>query len=419
MSTAMRTAQEALHARANLVVESRKILDASLGAGRDMSEEEQSKYNAMEADIEKLGSQSELLQRQERREAELRARSSEPIRPIVAPHEISHRAPTPEEQAFRALFIAESDERKSLKYKISAPTPEQRALQADSAEAGGFLLAPQAFVAELIAAVKNMSLVRPKARTFPLRESASMGAPSLDADPEDGTWTAEIQDADEDTQMDFGKRELKPHQLAKMIKVSRKLLRLSSVPIEALVRDRLAYKFAVTEEQHFWTGTGAGQPLGMLVASNDGIPTSRDVNTGSATGFTADGLIDAMYSCKAVHQAHGEWYIHRDGVKAIRKLKDGQNNYLWQPGIAGAAPDTILGRPLNISEYVSNTYTNGLYAGLFGCLEWYWIADSLAMEIEREDHLYTLSNQVAFIARMETDGAPVLSEAFARLKCAA
>lgn len=417
MSTAMRTAQEALHQRANLVVESRKILDASLGAGRDMSAEEQSKYNAMEADIEKLGNQSELLQRQEQREAELRARSSDPIRPIVAPHEMRHRAPTPEEQAFRALFISDSEERKSLKYKISAPTPEQRALQADSGEAGGFLLAPQMFVADLIKTIDNRVVVRQKATKFQLKEAASMGSPSLDADPEDGTWTAEIQDADEDTQMDFGKRELKPHQLAKMIKVSRKLMRLSSVPIEKLVRDRLAYKFAVTEETHFWTGNGAGQPLGMLVASNDGIPTSRDTNTGSATGFTGDGLIDAQ---DAVNENYNnEWYFHPNAIKLIRKLKDGQQNYLWQPGLQVGNPDVLLSRPINKSRYISNTYTNGLYAGIYGDLSYYWIADSLAMEIEREDHLYTLSNRVAFIARMEVDGAPVLADAFTRLKCAA
>ena len=71
-----------------------------------------------------------------------------------------------------------------------------------------------------------------------------MGAPSLDVDPSDADWTTELQTGAEDTAMRFGKRELRPHPLAKRIKVSQQLLRQALIGPEGLVLDRLAYKFA-------------------------------------------------------------------------------------------------------------------------------------------------------------------------------
>ena len=73
--------------------------------------------------------------------------------------------------------------------------------------------------------------------------------------------------------MKFGKRELHPHPLAKRIKISNDLIRRSVLPSESIVRDRLAYKFAITQEKAFLLGHGANQPLGVFVASDDGIST--------------------------------------------------------------------------------------------------------------------------------------------------
>ena len=81
-------------------------------------------------------------------------------------------------------------------------------------------------------------------------------------------------------------------------------------------------------------------------------------------------------------------------------------------------PDTILNRPLNMSEYVPNTFTTGLYVGMFGDLSKYWIADALDLQVQRLIELYAETNQDGFIGRMESDGMPVLAEAFARVKLA-
>ena len=71
-----------------------------------------------------------------------------------------------------------------------------------------------------------------------------------------------------------------------------------------------------------------------------------------------------------------------------------------------------------MSEYVPNTFTTGLYTGVLADWRFYWIADALDMTVQRLVELYARSNQIGFIGRKETDGMPVLAEAFARVKMA-
>ena len=86
------------------------------------------------------------------------------------------------------------------------------------------------------------------------------------------------------------------------------------------MRERLAYKFAVTMEQAYMTGTGAGQPLGVFVASADGITTARDVATdNAATAPTFNGLINAKYALKGQYWPAAKWLMHRDVVKVDRQ----------------------------------------------------------------------------------------------------
>lgn len=82
----------------------------------------------------------------------------------------------------------------------------------------------------------------------------------------------------------------------------------------------------------------------------------------------------------------------------------------------GGSLDTLLGLPMTISEWAPNTFSTGQYVGLLGDFRRYWIADALSMQVQRLNELYAETNQVGFIGRLETDGAPVLEEAFVRVK---
>lgn len=294
---------------------------------------------------------------------------------------------------------------------------ETRDLQADLDPVGGYVLPPMQQVANLIKAVDDQVFVRQFATVMQLNAAQSLGAPSLDNDPSDPDWTSEIATGTPDTAMSFGRRELNPSPLAKRIKISRKLLRLAP-GIESLVMNRLAYKFAIAQERNFLLGSGANQPLGVFTASANGIPTSRDVTAGSTSAVTADGLIETKFALKAAYWSRARWMMHRTTLKQVRLLKDSTNQYLWQPGLASGEVDRILDMPYMISEYAPATYTTGQYVTILGDFSYYWIAESLAMEVQRLDQLYAEANQVGFIGRMELDGMPVLSEAFVRGKLA-
>lgn len=221
--------------------------------------------------------------------------------------------------------------------------------------------------------------------------------------------------------MAFGKRTLTPNLLTKMIKVSRKLLRVSGIDVDALVRDQLSYKIAVAQEKAYLTGGGSGEPLGLFTASANGVTTARDVATGSTTSITADGLIAAKYALKDGYLADPScvWLLSRTALAIIRKLKDATSGqYLWVPGLQQDRPDTVLGIPVACSEYVPTTFSSNAYVGVIGALRYYLIADSLNVEIQVVDQTYAATNQIGYIVRYEGDGIPAIAEAFARMKCA-
>ncbi len=313
-------------------------------------------------------------------------------------------------KAFRSYIKGGYEEMRSV--------PEARdGLVADVNVSGGFLAAPQQFVAQLIVWLKNLVFVRANANVIPVMGSGSLGAVSLEGDVNDPDWTAEIVPAAEDTGLAFGRRELHPHPLSKLVKISNKLLRIAALNPEAIALDRLAYKFSTTMENAYLNGNGVEQPLGAMVNSPQGIDTSRDVvSSNTTTAITADALIDCFHSIKAQYWAKLRWAFHRTVMASIRKLKDGDGQYLWNPGLNGTAANLILGKPYDVSEYMPNTMTAGSYVGLLCDWSYYWIADSLAFSVQRLIELYSLTNQVGLIGRAESDGMPVLPEAFARVQ---
>ena len=290
-----------------------------------------------------------------------------------------------------------------------------RALEAGSDPAGGFTVPSQQMLGGFLKNVDDLVFIRGLSSVETMTQSESLGVLTL-TDPADFNWTSELATGSADTTMSFGKRELRPHPLAKSIKVSRKLLRSSSRNPEDLVFQRFAYKRALTEEKAFMTGTGTMQPLGIFTASADGISTGRDVSTGNtSTAMTPDGLMEAKYTLKSAYWGDAQWVFHRDGIKQIAKLKDGEGRYMFD-----VPTNTLLTHKVNVSENAPNTFTASLYVGILGAFKLgYQIVDALDITIQRLDELYAVTNQVGFIMRSETDAAPVLEEAFVRVKLAA
>lgn len=422
--------------RAKLIADARALLDAAEAAKRDLTQEEQNNWDAMMDQADQVRDQVDRMERQASAEADLGEPAASANRPETEERNggqrIDFRSRGMRSISGEAVDLSQQREWRNLMRTTSpqyltgfrsfiggeAISPEVRALQADLDTAGGYLMAPLQLVDALIKAIDDQVYIRQWATVFALPNADSLGVPTLENDPADATWTTELATGDEDSSMSFGRRELHPHPLAKRLKISRKLI--TRVPgSEDLAMRRLAYKFGVTQEKAYLTGSGAGQPLGIFTAHADGIPTGRDISEdNTTTGVTADGLISAKYSLKQQYWAMARWMAHRDFYKMAAKLKDGDGQYIWRESVRVGEPDRLLGLPVATSEYAPNTFTTGKYVAAVGDFSHYWIADAMTLEMQRLVELYAESNQIGLIGRLDSDGQPVLAEAFARVKLA-
>lgn len=415
--------------RAALIADARKLLEERADNGV-LGAEDQANWDRMMSDADELRGRYEQIERLEAAEADLAGTLGG--EPGHDPLDGEARSEMPQWESRGMRGVQEHDLQSGAWRRLLQTTApayrngfarwlatgqEFRSLQSDSDEAGGYLVSPMQVVDRLIKAMDNQVFIRQWATVFAVPNAQSLGAPSLDSDPSDADWTTELATGSEDTAMDFGRRELHPHPLAKRIKVSRKLLR--QVPnSEGLVIDRLGYKFGITFEKAALTGNGAGQPLGVFTASAQGISTGRDVATdNAATAVTFDGLINAKYTLKQGYWASAKWLAHSDFFKQVSKLKAAvDGDYLWRPSVRDGEPDRLLDIPVTMSAYAPNTFTSGQYVAVLGDFSHYWIADSMAMDFQRLNELYAEANQVGLIGRLESDGMPVLEEAFVRVK---
>jgi len=305
-----------------------------------------------------------------------------------------------------------------------APATEQRAvLQVDSDAGGGFFAASEIFINKVIQAMDESVVIRQLATVTPCKYNENLGALKLVTDVGDFEWAGgELAEGETDEDIEFGKRELRPWPIKrKTIPISKRLIEADRMDVEAYVTGRVGKKLGKILETAYMTGTSAQQPLGLFVASDDGISTSRDVITGAADDLTADGLMDVQDGLPDAYQANARWLFHRTGITRIRKFKGGDGQYLWQPGLQQGVPNMILAKPYLVSSYVPHTYTNGLYVGMYGDFSWYWIADAISMTVQRMDE-YRFANkgQIGLMFdRMAADAMPVLEEAFVRIKVAA
>lgn len=423
--------------RAKVVTEARSYLEANEG---DWTKEAEERYNTMLSDASDITAVIERRNALSMIESKRQAAVADPDDPMKSPSrggngkrkqvairsfsqdgkpkysfvDVGARGGDDYEQAFEIAL------RTGGKTGLS---PEQfAALQSDNPEQAGYLLASEQFATGMLKEVDDLLFIRRYAKIHTVMEAGSLGIRKRTQRMNTFGWSSELQVSGEDSSLKFGKKVLAPHHLTGMIRISRDLVRRSMQGVVAEVQSEMARDAGETMEDGYLTGSGAQQPLGVFTPSADGISVSRDVPTLSATSITSDGLVDAKFALKSQYRTGLlgaiRWLFHRDAVKIISKLKLSDNQYLWQPGLQQGQPDTLLGFPIDESERVPNTFTNGNYVGLLANWNYYEIADALDMEIQVLIEKYADTNQIGYIGRLKTDGMPTIEEAFVRLKCA-
>jgi HK97 family phage major capsid protein len=205
----------------------------------------------------------------------------------------------------------------------------------------------------------------------------------------------------------FGLVSIGAYKLATMIKVSEELLNDSVFNLESYIAKEFARRIGAKEEEAFFIGDGTGKPTGIFNATGG---ATLGVTAASATAITVDEVMDLFYSLKSPYRKNATFIMNDSTVKAIRKLKDGSGQYIWQPSITAGTPDTILNRPVKTSVYVP-TIASTAKSIAFGDFGYYWVADRQGRSFQRLNELYAATGQVGFKATQRVDGKLILPEA--------
>ena len=205
----------------------------------------------------------------------------------------------------------------------------------------------------------------------------------------------------------FAQVSIGAYKLGTMIKVSDELLNDSVFNLEAYISKEFARRIGAKEEEAFFVGDGVGKPTGVLSATGG---AEIGVTTAAAAAFTADEIFDLFYSLKAPYRRKAVFIMNDASVKALRKLKDTNGQYLWQPSLTAGTPDTLLNRPVYTSAYMPAIEAQAKSV-LFGDLSYYWVADRQGRSFKRLGELYAPTGQVGFLGTQRVDGKLVLPEA--------
>ena len=371
------------------------FLDSKRGADGLLSAEDVATYEKMEADVVNLGKEIDRLERQQALDAELN-------KPVNTPITGRPAAPAGEEKTGRATAEYRKSFWNVMRSKI--PSPEvMNALQVGTDSEGGYLV-PDEFERTLVEALEEQNIFRTLAHV--IQTSSGDRKIPVVASKGSASWVDE-EGAIPESDDSFGQVSIGAYKLGTMIKVSEELLNDSVFDLEAYISREFARRIGNKEEEAFFTGNGTGKPLGVLAATGG---AEVGVTAAAAAAFTADEIFDLFYSLKAPYRRSAVFVMNDASVKALRKLKDNNGQYLWQPSLTAGAPDTLLNRPVYTSAFMP-ALAAGAKSVLFGDLSYYWVADRQGRSFRRLGELYAPTGQVGFLATQRVDGRLILPEA--------
>lgn len=283
------------------------------------------------------------------------------------------------------------------RFKNSQPSNQKAWLLADDTSAG-FLALPPMKVDEILKQVTEMSPVRELARVF------TGGTEQLELTSRDSimtaAWVGETATRSETTAPTYGLINIFAHENYVQPHASRQMLADAAFNLEAELSSEAAESMADLESAAFVSGSGVGQPTGIATSTRI---THDTTDTTGVVDF--DDLIDMYYAIKDRYRANATWGVNRTILGSIRKLKDGQGQHLWQPALAPAEPDTILGRPVREFSDLASTFTTGNDLVIYGDFRaGYAIYDRMGMTLLRDEITGKNSGKVEFDFFRRTGG---------------
>lgn len=293
---------------------------------------------------------------------------------------------------------------------------EYKAMGIANDTTGGYL-APAEYVREIIKGVTDVSPVRSLVR---VRQTA---AKSIMIPKRTGQfaaqWVADQGTKSETDGLRYGMWEIPTHEVYALIDISNQNLEDSAFDLESEISFESTEQFAVAEGAAVVSGNGVGKPEGFLTASGVSGNNSGSATTIADADGQANGLISLKYGLKTAYARNAVWALNRTTMGSVRKLKDTDKGYIWQPGIGQGAPNTIDGDPyVEVPDMPSEGA--GLVPIAYGDFaRAYTLVDRIQMEMLRDPYTQATSGNIRFIFRRRLGGQVTMAEAIRKLTCAA
>ncbi len=294
-------------------------------------------------------------------------------------------------------------------YALGAKALEFRAQTKGTASAGGYTI-PSGFLAEVQRAMIAMAPIRKLARIISTDTGETLKIPTNDDLSNVGAIVSEAAEHTE-VAMTFGEISLGAYTYSsKLLKVSNELLMDSGVNLEAFLGESLGERIGRAQSAHFMTGTGSGQPEGVIAAAST-------TSAGSATAIAASDLVNLVRDVDPAYLDNSDsvaFIMHKSIWAVIRKLADSQGRFLVGD-LGGGAPPQILGYPVYLTNDMDSTVAATKKTVLFGNFKNYAIRDVNSLVVSQSSDRYFEYNMTAFLALQRTDSKVLQPAAFRTL----
>lgn len=363
------------------------FLDSKRNANGLLSEEDGKTYDKMEAEIIALGKEIQRLERQAEIDAELNEPTSQPV--LNNPNAKTDRA---------------SDEYKNAMLNAFRTNFRQvsNILQEGVDGDGGYLV-PVEYDKRLIESLHEENIMRKLGTTIKTNGEHKI---NIAATKTAAVWIEEgkpITFGDATFEQIF----LDAHKVGAAIKITEELLYDSAFPLENYILKMFGQAISDEEEDKFFNGNGTTQPTGLFHATKGG-----QIAGTLTTALKSDDMLDLVYTLKRPYRKNAAFIMNDRTLLGLRKLKDNNGAYIWQPPYQAGEPDRVLGYPVYTSAFVPE---NSI---AFGDYKYYNIGDRGSRSFKPLTELFAGEGMIGFMMKERVDGILVLSEAVQIMKLA-
>ena len=379
--------QELIEKRAKVWETAKNFVDTHEDKNGNLSAEDKETYSRMEAEIEELTNSIERQQRAERREQEL-------SKPVNSP--ITGKPYKDEPQGEVKTGRASDEYKKAMLTALRSNFRQVSNVLQEGVDADGGYLVPEEYDHRLIDVLTEENIMRGIATKITTSGEHKI---NIAATKPAAAWIEEGE-ALSFGDATFEQKILDAHKLHVAIKITEELLYDNAFGLENYIITEFGKALANAEEDAFLNGDGVGKPTGIFDKTKGG----ESIGTLTAA-LKSDDILDLIYKLKRPYRKNASFIMNDATLAQIRKLKDNNGQYLWQPSYQANEPDKILGYNIRTSAFAPTD------AIAFGDYKYSHICDSGSRSFQQLNELFAGNGMIGYVAKERVDGLLILPEA--------